>query len=366
MSGTSTAPIWIEGTPGAAKPIISGGSRAIHLSHCSNIILQHLEVTGGSGGGLNIDDGGHYAHSEAANHLLFQDLYIHNVGSTGNQDGLKISGIRYFWINGCIIHDIGDGGAAIDMVGCHRGLITANELYDCGQKAIQAKGGTTAVSIHANTITNPGLRGINIGGGTGQQFFRPPLRTTSSNAEAWGLRVTSNIFIGGDTPFAFASSQDCVVANNTVINPGSWLFRILQEGNTANGYTFVPCGLNNLHSNIFYYADGTVRSTRINKGPNTAPNTFTASHNLYYAHDNPSDSYPTGLPITDVNAVIGEDPAFIDAGSDDFRPAEGGPADDTGVTIPGLRYDYNQSEFGSPPDIGALLSAAMSLQIISQ
>ena len=44
----------------------------------------------------------------------------------------------------------------------------------------------------------------------------------------------------------------------------------------------------------------------VNVGGNTAPETFTVSNNLWYAHDDPGDSAPKNLPVAEAGAVIGD------------------------------------------------------------
>jgi len=84
LTGTSNAPIWLGGVPGQARPIISGGSTAIQLSRIRYVIVENLEVSGAAANGINCDDGGDYANSNATQHVLFRNLYIHDIGTGGN------------------------------------------------------------------------------------------------------------------------------------------------------------------------------------------------------------------------------------------------------------------------------------------
>src|SRR5688572_25453801 len=69
VAGTSNAPIWMGGVPGQTRPVISGGSVAIQLSRVRFLILENMEVTGATGNGINCDDGGDYANTNATRHL---------------------------------------------------------------------------------------------------------------------------------------------------------------------------------------------------------------------------------------------------------------------------------------------------------
>jgi hypothetical protein len=63
----------------------------------------------------------------------------------------------------------------------------------------------------------------------------------------------SNIFEGTQTPMAFVGCVDSVVANNTLIDPESWLLRILQETLTTGDYDFYPSSNNDFKNNLLYY-----------------------------------------------------------------------------------------------------------------
>jgi hypothetical protein len=123
LTGTSNAPIWLGGVPGQVRPVISGGSTALQLSRIRYVVVENLEVSGTTANGLNCDDGGDYANSNAARHVLFRNLYIHDIGTGGNQDGLKLSGLYDYAVLDCEFARLSPGGSGIDHVGCHRRLI---------------------------------------------------------------------------------------------------------------------------------------------------------------------------------------------------------------------------------------------------
>ena len=120
------------------------------------------------------------------------------------------------------------------MVGCHRGVIAANVIRHIVPEppnctGVQGKGGTSDVVIRQNRFEHAGGRGVNIGGGTGLQFFRPALVAGGAHAEARNIRVEGNTFVGAMTPVAFAGVDGAVVRFNTIERPGRWALRILQE-----------------------------------------------------------------------------------------------------------------------------------------
>ena len=55
------------------------------------MIIHDLEVRNTTANGINADDGSDYANADASRFLIFRNLFIHDIGSGGNQDCLKLS-----------------------------------------------------------------------------------------------------------------------------------------------------------------------------------------------------------------------------------------------------------------------------------
>jgi len=233
-------------------------------------------------------------------------------------------------------------------VGCHHGIIARNYLHDLSANAVQAKGGSEDIEIRHNHMVNAGERTVNMGGSTGFQFFRPSLSANGANVEARDIRVVSNLIQGAVASLAFVGCVQCAAVNNTIIDPENWIFRILQETTSQDGFTFEPCRDNLVANNLIYFSHGGLSAT-INIGPDTAADTFTFSNNLWYAHDDPSRSAPSGLPVTETAAVIGQDPGL----SAEYHIGIASPAAGAGAAIDLLSGDYAGICYASPPSIGA-------------
>jgi hypothetical protein len=352
LAGTASAPIWIGGVPGSARPVISGGATALQLSRVSYLVVHDLEVTGQSANGLNIDDGGDYD-SEVTHHLVFRNLSIRDLGNGGNQDCLKLSGVYDYVVldsefEGC------SGGSAIDQVGCHRGLLAHNSFLDLGGNGVQTKGGSDRIEITRNRFVNAGERAVNMGGSTDFEFFRPPLSTTLDNYEASEIRVVANLFRGSVSPIAFVGCVNCLLANNTVIDPSNWVLRILQETTSVDGsYSFLPAQNGRVTNNVFYFSRAEL-STFVNVGPDTSPDSFEFTNNLWYAHDDPDASEPSPLPAAEVDGIYGENPGFADAAGADYAITAASPAAGAGVAAPGTpSADLAGRCYADPPSLGA-------------
>lgn len=351
LAGTSNAPIWLGGVPGLGRPRIESGNTALHLSRASYVIVEHIEVSGATANGINCDDGGDYAHTNATHHVLFRSLFIHDIGTGGNQDGLKLSGVYDYAVLDCEFARMSAGGSGIDHVGCHRGLIASCIFTDAGSNAIQCKGGSADIEIRWNRFINGGTRAINLGGSTGFEFFRPPLSVGAPNVEARRIRVIANLFQGGDSPVAFVGAVDSLVANNTIVQPRRWLLRILQETSSSGGYTFLPCGQNEFVNNLVCF-DRWQISTYINIGPNTDAASFRFANNLWYAFDRPELSRPA-LPAQETDGVYGSDPLFKAAAAGDFSLSTNSPAAGKGRRLPRVWADLTERCYADPPTIGA-------------
>jgi hypothetical protein len=361
VRGTLTAPIWIGGEPGEARPLLTG-STALQMSRAACVVLHDLEVGNTSLNGINCDDAGDYDDPEASRYLVFRDLFIHDTGPAGcNCDGLKLSGINDFVVVNCTItrsggSTPGSGGSGIDMVGCHRGLITGCTLFDLSSSGVQAKGGTEEITIRGNTFKNAGLRALNIGGSTDFEFFRPPLSETGPNAESRRVIVTANVIEGGDAAVAFVGTVNSEVVNNTIVRPGR-VIRILQETTSSPPYTFLECGDNVFANNIVYFNRAQVSQGRvINIGTDTRPSTIVFDSNLWYAFDQPANSAPPDGPgygnIVHTRSISGQDPRFVDP-SADYTLQAASPAIEHADSARAPRADRAGRCFATPPSIGA-------------
>ena len=339
MAGTSAAPIIIKSSPNE-NVLFTGGTESFHFSNVSYLEIADLTIEKQTGNGMNIDDRGSL--SNPSHHITIRNCIFRNINATGNNDLLKLSGIDDFRVQDCIFQKGSPGGSGIDMVGCHRGHFIRNKFTDQGSNSIQIKGGSEYIVITQNSFINGGARALNIGGSTGLDFFRPQHATF----EASRISVFANVFEGGETPFAFVGAVNSIVFNNTVIRPGKWAMRILQE--TVNVNRFEPCGKDSVINNIFII-NGNV-STEVNTGPNTAPNSFYYSNNLWYKENQNNWTGPSSLPTTDTKQIIGN-PQL------DFTSYKAGNpiiVSQKGKMIRTSVKDYANLEFKNPPSIGAI------------
>ncbi|MFN0033447.1 MAG: right-handed parallel beta-helix repeat-containing protein [Saprospiraceae bacterium] len=342
LKGAAGQWITIRNAPGETV-IFEGGGNAIQFVepaylHLIGLIFQHQ-----TGNGVNTDDGGTY--DTPAHHVIFENCVFRDMAASGNNDLLKLSGLDYFEVRNCEFRNGSAGGSGIDMVGCHYGIIQGNHFEELGSNAIQCKGGSEHVRIEGNFFRNCGQRTLNIGGSTGLQFFRPD----TAHFEAARVQVFSNIIVGSWAPIAYVGAVEVEVVNNTIYQPQNWVIRILQE--TVDPSRFLECGDNSFRNNIVFL--GNNLSTETNIGPNTRPESFAFSNNLWYNFDEPNWSGPA-IPVVDLNSILNADPLFANPANDDFSIPPNSPAAGAGLALTEPNFDFLGNGFANPPSIGAV------------
>lgn len=343
LQGTEQAYIVIRAAQ-SETVIFRGGSNGIQFSDPAYLRIEGLIFEGQTGNGVNIDDGGTY--ETPAHEIRIKNCEWRALDANGNNDQLKLSGVRQFSVDSCKFLNGAAGGSAVDMVGCYSGLFRNNLFQDAGSNSIQAKGGSEVISITANRFIRGGQRAINIGGSTDRAFFRPP----DADYEASRIVVRSNIFEGSMAPIAFVGAIGSSVTNNTIIRPERWAVRILQE----NVEGMQPCSSNEFYNNIIVF---TSQQPAFNIGGNTSPETFVISHNLWYNPDNTSWSGPN-TPVNEFGRILNQDPLFIDT---EYRIASNSPAYRSGRDLSFFETDFFGNNFYNPPSMGAVEAQASSV-----
>ena len=324
IAGTKDRPVVVEAADAAKPPVIRGGASGMQLSGCSWVVLRGLHLTGATANGLNIDDGG--AGRPPAMGIVLDSLVVANAAPEGNRDGIKLSGLEGFTVRGCRIERWGAGGSGIDMVGCRKGTVEGCTLRHDGAAAagangVQMKGGSEDIVVRRCRFLGAGGRGVNLGGSTGAPYFRPP----GAAFEARNLTVEDCLFRDTQAAVAFVGVTGAVVRHNTIIDPGRWALRILQE-NRAPG--MARCAGGEFSRNVVVFRSDALREA-VNIGPDTDPATFRFEGNAWHCEDRPGDTARlVRLPSREVGGMMGRRPMFR---GDDGTQTPDSPASGAGV-----------------------------------
>jgi len=302
--------VTIRGADPANPAIIDGGSNGIQLSDSSNVTISDLVFRNQVGNGLNIDDGG-TVDTPAVN-LVLRNITVRDIVTAGNHDGIKLSGVNDFLIENVQVLNWGTGGSAVDMVGCHRGLIqNSNFIHTNSAHAgttLQPKGGSKDITFRANRIELPrgSGRAVQAGGSTGTPFFR--FVDGESGYEANQIVAEGNVIIGGSSSFSWVNIDGGVFHHNVVSRPGQWVARILNEN---GGLPIVDTQNGIFQDNRIVYNDTASEfSTAVNVGPETLPNTYTFARNQWLNLANPTAAGSTpSLPAPETGGTYGVGPA---------------------------------------------------------
>lgn len=298
--------VTIRGADPANPAIIDGGSNGIQLSDPANVTISDLIFRNQTGNGLNIDDAGTF--ETPATNLTLRNLTVRDIVTAGNHDGIKLSGVDDFLIEQVQVHNWGTGGSAVDMVGCHRGLIQNSNFVHTNTAntgtTLQPKGGSKDITFRANRIELPrgAGRAVQAGGSTGTPFFR--FVPGDSGYEANQIVAEGNVIIGGSSAFSWVNIDGGVFHHNVVNRPGQWIARILNEN---GGLPIVDTQNGTLADNRIVYNDtATEFSTAVNVGPESLPNTFTFARNQWLNLANPTAAGSTpNLPVAETGGVYG-------------------------------------------------------------
>jgi len=352
LQGTESQPVAITGAAGESAPVFRDSGNGLQLSNARWVLIEGIVVDSCTGNGINLDDGGDY--STPAGPIVVRGVTIRDIGPSGNHDGLKMSGVDDFVVYGNTFERWGDGGSGVDMVGCHDGLIAGNTFTHTSDtidaNGVQAKGGCRNVEVRGNLFSHAGSRGVNMGGSTGDEYFRP----LDIGYEASDIVVIANVFVGTQAPAAFVGCEDaCLFAHNTIYRPARWALRILNErpdlvAETSGGRVMF---------NIFMVDDSL--PTFVNIGGNTDPESFTFDGNLWFDLDDPSftmDTIPNdaGATLSQTNAIVQDDPLLGDPDGGDFTLSAGSPAVGQAGVLAERELDYEEKCYSAPASLGAI------------
>lgn len=318
LQGQAGKPIVIAGADPKRPPLLKG---AIQLVDAAFVELHSLKLSGFAGNAIAIDDGSSY--DTPAHHIVLRDLQVSDIGPAGNFHAVKIAGVDDFLITGCVFERYGTGaGLGIDAVGCHRGVIENCTVRHTpgkgGSVGIQVKGASREIVIRRNRLEHPGDRAINIGGSTGQPYFRPPLAswpTGEPRYEAKDITVEENTIIGSTAAICFVNVDGATVRANTIVQPERWAIRILQETKLPD-FALSRKGI--FKDNLVVFRSETWVESGCNVGNGVDAASFQFTHNAWFCIDKPAQSKPR-LPTAETGGVYGIDPKFKDASAGDFR-----------------------------------------------
>lgn len=145
--------------------------------------------------------------------------------------------------------------------------------------------------------------------------------------EANDITVQGCFFRGGTAAAAFVGVDGAKIEFNTILHPGKWAFRILQE---TRDPSFVPTRKGVVRKNLIVFLAAQWGEGGVNIGPGTDPSSFKFEQNFWYCSDRPAGSRPK-LPTPESGGVIGADPMLSANPSRTDAVRDGSPAKKVGA-----------------------------------
>ncbi|TWT99857.1 hypothetical protein Pla108_08000 [Botrimarina colliarenosi] len=293
------------GDPHAPEEIVfRGGVNGIQLSDASGVTLEGLTFEQQSGNGINIDDGGTFA--TPSTNITLRNVTVRDMAASGNNDGVKLSGVTGFLLDRVKVFNWGASGSAIDPVGSHNGVIQNSHfrsvtLTDNGS-GVRPKGGRKNISVRSSLFELPAGAGraLQAGGSTGSEFFR--FIDGDSGYEADEITFVGNRVIGGSSSMNWVNIDGGVARYNDFRQPSRWAMRILNEN---PGATIIDTS-NGVFTDNYVEYDGAAWSQAVNVGSEVNASSFTFARNKWRNTANPTSTGSiVTLPVPETDGEYG-------------------------------------------------------------
>ena len=327
--GSYTSRVWVSGRHGAAGNMIEvvaldptdramftvQDDSCITFYNCSYIMVDGIMA---QGAGTSTSAGNNIEFPNS-HHMILKNSYSGPTTNTGNADGLKFADSNNILVYRCSVEDWGaGGGSAVDLIGTTDSLMMRNRFIYHPVGSSSHSFAPKRDSVHMGFYKNY----FEDGGGRAQQFGGC---CASVGPEAWDQVSMGNVIENSEASVAYVSCTDCLFSYNTLIEPESYVMRILNESGYGSDY-------NTFKRNLVYYGNITVQG--IGSGNNAA--SFTYERNYWYKWTNPGSSIPT-LAAPEIDPAGGINPQL----DSDGRPHYDG-AKDYGVFAPAMESQFEQ------------------------
>ncbi|MEZ5395945.1 MAG: Ig-like domain-containing protein [Bryobacterales bacterium] len=299
LRGVEQYPIVFRAQDPANPPTIDG---SLVLAGSSWLRFENLRFVNPGYHNVNV-----YPNDAYPSHdIVFDGIYAESKPDLTLAANLKITRSDNVDVRNSTFFGWGDN--SIDTIGLWGGVFEDNQFLGrsgfAQRTALQLKGDSRDLIVRNNYFFNAGQRVVQIGGGTGAQFFREPPSFEAQRVEVYGNRI-----VGGGACFSLATQTDSNVHHNTCYLPSIWIIRLLNENGDLE-----PNQNGRFEHNLFVYDSG-INPEFVNLsvlgGVDVA--SFVFHNNAYFQVDGDSPSLPA-LPVVETNMVDQINPELVDAG----------------------------------------------------
>ncbi|GEM_PF-698100 len=274
--------------------------------------------------------------------------------SAGNT--FKLGGVSNFLVSNCKFVNNTSGFAGIALNESRSGVITNCYFENIQTKGIQFKLGTMDVLVQSCYFKNAGIddSALKIGESGGKEFYCPDAK----DWHAKNIKIYSNIFVGGKTPFSIGLAINSEIYNNTIVSPQNFVLRLLSDEAEYENKN------NKLINNVFYL-DKTIYFNGSSGAANLFFSTIFIQNNLFYASHKPTWTGPDpnggdydAEEIKGVQFINNKiaNPLFTDLPKANYKLLANSPALKSGLKLIEPTKDYFGKPFKAERTIGAIES----------
>jgi uncharacterized protein YjdB len=295
--------------------------------------------------------------SKLSNHIIIDSCNFYDVQG-GNT--FKFGGCSDFLVSNCKFINNTSIYAGIALNESRNGIIRNCYFENIKTKAIQFKLGTTNVLVYGNYFKNAGNddSALKIGENGGKEYYCPDMK----DWHAKDIKIYSNIFVGGRTPFSIGLAINSEIYNNTIISPVNFVLRILSDETDYENK-------NNKIINNLFYLDKSIYFNGSSNAKNIDFASIIIQNNLFYCISKPNWKGPDPNSgnydaeeikgVQFINNII-RDPLLNDIANADYKPNVNSPAYSAGMKIDEPKFDFFGKPFKNQRTIGAIESDSIS------
>ncbi len=302
----------------------------------------------------------HFDHAgdctKLSNHIIIDSCSFLDVAG-GNT--FKLGGVSDFEVSNCRFVNNTSGFAGIALNESRNGVIRNCYFENIKTKGIQFKLGTMNVVVYGNYFKNAGLddSALKIGESGGKEFYCPDAK----DWHAKDIKIYSNIFVGGKTPFSIGLAINSEITNNTIVAPVTFVVRLLSDEAEYENK-------NNTFTNNLFYLDKSIYFNGSSAAKNIDFPSIVFRNNLFYSASKPTWAGPNPnggdydaeeiKGVQFINSTIAN-PLLKDIANADFNLSDKSPALGAGMAVQTPMLDYFGNPFRQQRCIGAIETGAV-------
>lgn len=329
VDGTPSRMIEIVAQDPRNRPVVQAHEAGVFtLINCSYVLVDGIIV---QGAGTVTNDGNNIEFPNG-DHMVLMNSVSRDIVHDGNSDGVKFANSDNILMYNNMVTEWGDGGSGNDEMVSNNNLMMRNKLTfpslapNAGANGTQPKGQSYNNGYYKNYFLDGSSRALQFGG-----------CSNDLNWEGWDMVAMGNVIDRGEAATAFVSATRCTFAYNTIVDPETYVIRVLNEDASPHNPAYFTAN-NTWRRNLIRWS-----SNLLNQGSDTRPDTFTWDNSYWYRPGSPG--YVPTLPGDTTPEAGGVNPQ-IDAAT--YYPRYK-PAQEYGAFAPAMEAEFESYTVDKSP-----------------